>query len=131
MSVLLHGYLFRNNKCPSLEMKAASLAPGAANFSHMMHLVIIPVTVNQVRLYLAAFKILHNKRLCLISFDLLGYYCVCDLGGRERPERREPTYRLGRWPATGLCFFSGRTAYSVPSLALRCAGLPSCASQPQ
>ena len=36
---------------------------------------------------------------------------------------------LGRWPATITCFFSGRTAYSVPSLAFRRAGLPSCASQ--
>ena len=35
---------------------------------------------------------------------------------------------LGRWPATITCFFD-RTAYSVPSLAFRRAGLPSCASQ--
>ena len=38
---------------------------------------------------------------------------------------------LGRWPATNTCLFSGRTAYTVPSLALRRAGLPSCASQPK
>ena len=36
---------------------------------------------------------------------------------------------MGRWPATITCIFSDRTAYSVPSLALRRAGLPSCASQ--
>ena len=38
---------------------------------------------------------------------------------------------LGRWRAANTCFFSGRTAYSVPSLALRRAGLHSCASQPK
>ena len=36
---------------------------------------------------------------------------------------------LGRWPASITCFFSDRTAYSVPSLAFRRAGFPSCASQ--
>ena len=36
---------------------------------------------------------------------------------------------LGRWPATITCFFSYRTVHSVPSLALRRAGLPRWASQ--
>ena len=36
---------------------------------------------------------------------------------------------LGRWQATNTCLFSSRTAYTVPSLALRRSGLPSCASQ--
>ena len=49
-----------------------------------------------------------------------------------RPSRRNSTradLSLGRWPATNTCFFSRRTAYTIPSLALRRAGLPSCASQ--
>ena len=36
---------------------------------------------------------------------------------------------LRRWSATNTCLFSGRTAYTVPSLALRRAGLPSCAAR--
>ena len=48
------------------------------------------------------------------------------------PSRRKSTSAdpsLGCWPATITCFFSDRTAYSVPPLALRRAGLPSCASK--
>ena len=51
-----------------------------------------------------------------------------------RSSRRNSTradLSLGRWPATNTCLFSGRTAYTVPSFALRRAGLPSCASQPK
>ena len=45
----------------------------------------------------------------------------------EKSTTADPS--LGRWPATINCFFSDRTAYLVPSRALRRAGLPSCASQ--
>ena len=46
------------------------------------------------------------------------------------PSRRKSTSAdpsLGCWPATITCFFSDRKAYSIPSLALRRAGLPSFA----
>ena len=36
---------------------------------------------------------------------------------------------LGRWPAAITWFFSCRTAFSVPSLTFRRAGLPRCASE--
>lgn len=36
---------------------------------------------------------------------------------------------LGRWPAPITCFLFNHTAYWVPSLAFRRAGLPSYASQ--
>ena len=47
----------------------------------------------------------------------------------SRRKGRTTDRSLGRWPATITCFFSDRTVYSVPSLALRRAVLTSCASQ--
>ena len=72
-----------------------------------------------------AFKLPPRSRAGLLFFA-----CVRRSLARFRNSTRADL-SLGRWLATNTCFFRGRAAYSVPSLALGRAGLPSCASQPK
>ena len=81
----------------------------------------------------------HDYRTRRIWFAFFGRNFCKTRRKKRRPVNNDPcegdstaaNLSLGGWPATNTCFLSGRITYTVPSLALRRADLPSCTSQPK